>query len=198
MKTITKEGFEKIHPVKFLQIALFKFEDLGEAAKQKAIDKYYENEDYPFLSDDLAEDVASQLEAKKVKHENLKVMYSLGYSQGDGLCFTGEFTKGGVRMSIDHNYRYYFASSVSFEFMSAKDGGQLDEETGANNDGSGRPSKARKAQIDKLKAIYFEIAKKAEKYGYSVLEYRMNFEEFADHCEANKYTFEADGTMNNG
>lgn len=190
MKTLTA-----IKPVKTLEIPLFTFDQLSKEAKEKAKRKYYESETYDFLSDDITEYAAMLLGDAKIDFRDLRLMFSLSYSQGDGLCFTGEFTKYGIRMSIGHNYRYYFAKSVTFEFFNDK--GEEIEEDGTNLE-TAKVSKANAVKIAKLKAIYFELAKKLEKHGYDILEYRANDEEFTDLCEANQYTFEGDGTMNNG
>ena len=38
-----------------IETKVYSFSELSNEAKEKAIEKYYENENYPFLSDDLTE-----------------------------------------------------------------------------------------------------------------------------------------------
>ena len=156
-------------------IPIFTFEELSEAAKTRAMNKHYENEDYPFLCEDLTEDVKNYLTEQKCTFENIRLLYSLSWSQGDGLCFTGEIEKDGKKLELSHNYRYCFAKSVSMCFLD-EDGEEVEE-------------------IDELKTIYFDACKRAEKMGYSILEYRMNEQEFSEFSDINDYEYEEDGTL---
>jgi hypothetical protein len=156
-------------------INVYEFSELSEEAKEKAISKWYENEDYPFLEEDLTESLTSLLEQKGCKFEDICVLYSLSYSQGDGLCFTGSISKDGKELKLTHNYRYYFAKSVEMAFFD-KDGEDVDENK-------------------ELQDIYFAVCNEIEKEGYSILEYRMNNTEFSEHCKMNNYEFDEDGNM---
>lgn len=182
--------------MKTIKINLYKFEELSKEAQTKAIKKWYENEEYHFLSEDLTESCKNYLGENKVKFQDLKLLYSLSWSQGDGLCFIGEFAKYSINMSIKHNQRYCYSKSVDFEFFDMQ-GRQIDED-GSILDSNGKPNGRRAEKINKLKAVYFDICRTLENKGYFTLEYRMNTEEFTENCEANEYTFEEDGTMNNG
>lgn len=164
--------------MKTIEINLYSFSELSEEAKQKAIDKWYESEDYPFLETDLTESLKSLLEENKVQFNDINILYSLGYSQGDGLCFTGELIKDGKKLILKHSGRYYYAESVDMEFYDIETGEEIEE-------------------AEELKDIYFDVCEKIEKEGYSMLEYRMDFNEFDELCEANEYTFLEDGTMRN-
>lgn len=156
-------------------INIYKFSELSEKAKKRAIGKYYEIEEYPFLCEDLTEDVKDFLRSKNCNFENISLLYSLSYSQGDGLCFTGVIEKDGRELRLTHSYRYYFAESVSMQFVD-ENGEEVDE-------------------IEELKNIYFEACKRAEKQGYSILEYRMDENEFSEFSDANEYEYNEDGTI---
>lgn len=156
-----------------IQTNIYKFSELSETAKARAIQKWYENEDYPFLCEDLTEDVKDYLFSNGCEFKDISLLYSLSYSQGDGLCFTGTIKKDGKELRLSHNYRYYFAKSVSMQFID-ENGEEVDE-------------------IEELKDIYFRACKRAENQGYSILEYRMTNEEMAELCEANGYEFTEDG-----
>lgn len=162
--------------MKTIEIKLYDFNELSEKAKEKAKAQWYECEDYPFLEDDLIESCQEYLRQAKVKFQDIAVLYSLGYSQGDGLCFTGTISKGKNSLVLTHNYRYYFATSVTMTFY--KNGEEVDEN-------------------EELKNIYLDTCRQLEKEGYDILEYRMDDDEFSEHCEVNGYTFEENGTMHN-
>ena len=168
----------KIKPVKVLKINLYSFDQLSEDAKKNAISKWYDIEDYPFLADDLTENLHELLQSEGVESNGLQLLYSLSYSQGDGLCFTGEISKSGNTLKLSHRSHYYYATSVSFDYTDSE-GEDIEE-------------------VEELREIYLRVCNKLEKIGYNCIEYRMNNEEFTDLCEANNYTFTIDGLMNNG
>lgn len=156
-------------------INVYEFAELSAEAKENALNKWYENEDYPFLQDDLTESLKALLTEKECDHENIELLYSLSCSQGDGLCFTGTISKNGNSLILTHNYRYYFAKSVNMLFED-KDGNEIEE-------------------CKELTDIYFSVCSEIEKEGYSILEYRMTNLEFTEHCEANNYEFDESGNM---
>ena len=49
--------------------------------------------------------------------------------------------------------------------------------------------------LPEIQNHYMKLCKSLEKYGYSILDYRMNFEEFAEHCQANNYYFKENGQL---
>ena len=165
--------------MKTIKIKLYEFEELSQKAKEKAMNKYYEREDYYFLNQDLKESLIYLLDERNVYYRDIKLLYSLSYRQGDGLCFTGILEKNGITLKLSHEYRYYYANSVDMLFYD-KEGEDIEDE-----------------RTEELKNIYFEICKILENEGYSILEYRMNDEEFSDLCAANGYYFTEDGIMKN-
>lgn len=158
-----------------IRIKAYKFNELSDTAKKHAIEKWYENEDYPWLQEDLTQSLHAILEEKGCTFKNLELLYSLSYSQGDGLCFTGSISKNGKTLNLTHNYRYYFARSTEREYLD-EDGEYIDKDP-------------------ELSEIYFSTCAALEKEGYGILEYRMNHDEFSEHCEINNYEFYADGVM---
>lgn len=161
--------------MRILETKVYSFDELSEEAKEKAIEKWYENEDYPWMEEDLTESCKALLEENGCTFEDINLSYSLSYGQGDGLCFTGYISKNGNTLRLTHNYRYYFASSVEMNYTDSE-GEDIEE-------------------VKELKDIYFNICKELEKEGYGILEYRMDFSEFSEHCEANNYEFTEDGKM---
>ena len=163
-------------------IDVYQFSELSETAKQKTINSWYENEDYYFLSDDLFELLKDTLQTKKIEYSELKHYFSLSYNQGDGYYFVGTFYWKNLRIEITHrSNHYYHSKTVCFDFYSQKDGTCKDDTKNAEN----------------FKQLYFDICQSQEKNGYSIIEYRMNNDEFSDLCEINYYNFDVNGKMIN-
>ena len=160
---------------------VYQFKELSKEVKEKVKATWYENEDYYMLSDDLKESCKMFLDENKIKYnDDLNLGYSLSYSQGDGLNFTGNFEWKKYLIKITHSWRYSFASSSDIVIM--------DEEGEEIND----------EKIEKqFKDLYLDICKKLENEGYGVIEYRMDDKEFQELCNSNEYNFLKDGKMVN-
>ena len=181
-------------------IKAYKFEELNKDTQQEVIDKWYEDETYPLLDEDI-EDELSQLDSF---FSNVKVQYSLGWCQGDGLSIKGDVDfdkwidenttlkesvksalKGFVYQvrSSGNGGRYCYASScdIEIEHNYYKEYPKLEA--------------ALELILDDIKVYYMDLCKKLERYGYSVLEYRMDIAEFTDLCDANNYEYLEDGRM---
>jgi hypothetical protein len=169
--------------MKTIETVVYNFDELTKEAKEKAIQKYYENEDYSFLPDDLMRQFKYLAEENGITYADIRLLYSLSYSQGDGLCFTGTIRKNGINLFLTHNWRYYYAKSVHMVFTEDESGEEVEPETN-------------ELAFD-LQTLYLDICSILEKLGYGILEYRMDNEEFLEMCEANDYTFLPDGTMKN-
>jgi len=196
MKKITKE------------YQVLNFDELTEDVKDYVIDKWYESEDYPFLEEDISEELLCFDEYNIF--ENPKLQYSLSYSQGDGLSFEAdinilnflnniyskklpEYKKRAIDeyiwkvYSMGNDGNYCFASKSNIDFF-------------CNYcDGVERPclDKLWDDILEEITEYYLDICYKLEKSGYSILDYRMNYNEFSETCEANGYTFLKDGKMFN-
>tara|TARA_R110000868_G_C10821175_1_gene758643 strand:- start:590 stop:1126 length:537 start_codon:yes stop_codon:yes gene_type:complete len=177
MKTITKE------------YKLYTFDELSQEAKDKAREDFNHDNDYPFLADNMAEKLHELLVENKIKDENdtskadtkpTQVLYSLGYSQGDGAMFEGTFYWKGYTVKIKHSGNYSHSNSKNMDI----DYTDCDENA---------PQEA----YDKFEAIYQKICKELEQYGYNQIEYEDSEEYFAETCEANEYTFLLSGKMMN-
>ena len=169
--------------MKTIETVVYDFNELSKEAKEKAIQKWYETEEYPFLSEDLMEQFYELAKENGIEYDNIQLLYSLSWSQGDGLCFTGTIRKNGINLFLTHNWRYYYAKSVLMLFTNDESGEEVDPVI--NN------------YADILRGIYLDICSKLEKYGYKILEYRMDEEEFLEFCEENEYTFLPNRTMKN-
>ena len=171
-------------------IQLYDFEELSDEAKERALNDYNENNDYLFLEDYLNEYLNELLEEAEIKTDNSKLFYSLGYCQGDGICFEGNFEYKGFNISVGHQGNYYHKNSVFIEVENPND----DEDDDLKTD----LSEILTDEIEaKFQAIYNEICDKIEKAGYEEIEYNQSEENFKELCEANEYTFRATGEMDN-
>lgn len=165
------------------QIEIYKYDELSEDAKQKALSDYNQNNDYDFLSDDLNEYLKQLLEDNNIKGD-AKLFYSLSYCQGDGVCFEGNFEYKGIDFKIEHNNgHYYHNNSVNIYY-------DEDDEDDLKND-------VIESIYLEFKATFEDICDKIEKSGYSQIEYQDSEENFKEMCDANEYTFRASGEMEN-
>lgn len=158
---------------------IYTFEELSKGAKEKALK--YHNEgyaEYPFLQDDLREYIHEKLTEKGYTHDTLLPLYSLSYCQGDGLMFEGNITDmEGNSYTVKHSGHYYHERSTSISGTD-KDGEEIDTKDFEEN-------------------IYIPICKEVAQMGYSIIEEQQSEEYFQNLCDANEYTFLADGTMVN-
>lgn len=161
-------------------INLYEYEELSEGAKEHALSNFQEHNDMPFLSDDLTEYVKEQLKVKGYEVNDLKIYYSLGYCQGDGLMFEGTLKKDNIKVYIKHNNGYYcHSNTASFSFENFETGEELED------------NEATEQLEEELK----QVMKDAEKEGYSMIEYNDSEENFKEMCEANEWTFRSNGEM---
>lgn len=171
------------------KIPIYKFDELSDEVKDKVITKFREGNDFPFLSDDLEEELKSLLEENKIEVlDGLKLYYSLSYSQGDGVCFVGNFKYGKCRISIEHksNYVHYKSVNISIELYD-----DIDEE---ENEIYLSP-KEHDDVLDEFKSIYKTICNKIEKDGYSIIENENTEEAIKDVIECNEYEFYKNGAI---
>lgn len=177
MKTITRE------------YNIYTFDELSQEAKDKARENFNQNDNYPFLSDDMNERLHELLEDNKIKDTNdtskagttpTQVLYSLSYCQGDGCMFEGNFEWNGYNVNVKHRGHYYHENSKTIT-ITDEEGNYIDTD---------EPEEA-------FNALYVSICKELEKYGYDIIEYMQSEECFRETCESNDYTFLSDGTMFN-
>jgi hypothetical protein len=170
MKTVTKT------------YKVYTFPELSKDAKEKALNKWNENNDFPFLEEYLHDQCEELLKQNKIKGDLTAVSYSLSYCQGDGAMFEGTFEWEKYTAVIKHSGHYYHYNSKTIELIGENEHGTFDadEET--------------YTQFDEL---YVTICKKLADTGYKEIEYQQSAEVFAETCEANGYNFLSDGTMVN-
>lgn len=164
-------------------IKLYDFNELSTQAKNEAITKWYEHEDYAYMETDLFESLKALLEQHKIhvrNEEKFEQYYSLSYSQGDGYYFIGKFKWKGYYVTITHHSNHYYHKNTVMFYIETN---------------YGNPAKQK--VYNDFRKLYDSICDELEKEGYGILEYRMSHEEFNDLCEANDYTFLENGIMEN-
>lgn len=168
------------------QYNIYTFDELSQEAKDKARQAWNENNDFPFLQDDLREYIHEELKELGFEVEGISTtenpsivpLYSLSYSQGDGLMFEGTVSdKKGNRYTIKHSGHYYHERSTEITGYNKKDE-EIDTKDFEEN-------------------IYIPLCKRIAERGYAEIEYQESEENFSETCDANEYTFLEDGTMFN-
>jgi hypothetical protein len=147
------------------------------------MDKYYEDEPYDFLSTDMNEHCKELLSEKGITNDkgDLKVNYSLGYSQGDGAMFVGTFGYKGIVVKVTSNdHHYTHANTASFSFYD-ENGEDIDDNEITNE----------------FKSVYKSICHDLERWGYDLIEYRMSEQEFSEMADSNDWNFYESGKMAN-
>lgn len=175
-------------------VTVYSFSELSTAAQEKVISDYYENEDYPFLSDDLKEEL-NQID---YFFYDTKIYYSLSYSQGDGLQILGKFDfdkwikdKYNFKQSVNDTvynlvYSVESKSNRRYSFASKSD---ILTELDYNLYKYPNLEELINSIIDDIKEYYIDLCKKLELYGYSIIEYRMDSTEFSDYADANNILY---------
>lgn len=173
--------------MKIIKIKLYSYDELSQEAKDKAREDYNsEGDNTPFLTDDFREYIHEELTARGYTVEGISTSenpsivpyYSLSYSQGDGLMFEATVTdKKGNSYTIKHSGHYYHERSTQIE--------------GVDQEGNEIGTK------DFEENVYIPICKAVAQRGYDEIEYANSEESFRETCEANEYTFEANGRMRN-
>ena len=153
-------------------ITRYSFDELNPAAREKAIETErrlaWENIDDHYLSEYLSEALTRELTGQEWgegEPNDLKLAYSLSYSQGDGVSFTGRITREqGPALNwpeaaayiefIRTDSRYSHPYTVRPEFYD-----ETGEEIGSD------------AEIKTLRAQYLEICDTLERLGYKSMEY---------------------------
>lgn len=186
-------------------INTYKFAELSEEAKQKAINWYKELQ-YEDLLPFFADECNETLEA--AGFVNAKVSYSLSWCQGDGLSFKADYYSKleelflaelgagkhkTAKLLASHctqvikgnTGRYCYASRSDIDLYI--EGYNYKEPVNINAT-VGRV-------LMQLEGLYMDICKKLEKQGYAEIDYSLSDECIAENIEANDYDFTEDGKV---
>lgn len=160
---------------------VYLFDELPKESQQKAIEKWRQDDDLPFLHEDMEYKLTELLQENKIKTTDHKVYYSLSYCQGDGAMFEmqGTWNYYGKKyyLMIKH-YGHYNHKYERIIEMQEVDGTMANE-------------KAEK----KFTAIYENICDELKKYGYDCIEYQQSDECITETLKANDYEFTLNGSI---
>ncbi len=169
--------------MRYVEIPIYKFEELDRNIKEKVLSRFREVNDMPFLEDTLMERLEELLKENSIEVlSNLRLLYSLSHSQGDGVCFTGSFKYKDYITVIEHRGVYYNTESVSF-LSSCCDRGDEDSMTSDAD------------PYDEFIDKCTEICSKLEKIGYEIIEYENSEEHIREILECNEYEFFFNGNI---
>ena len=179
--------------MKNITIALYNYEELNDKAKEKALKDWNQYNDDPFMQSHMINLLKEKLDERGIKYDedSIDVRYSLSYSQGDGFMFEGTFSLdyGAGRCytaNVKHSGHYYHSKSRTIEWLDADTAEEASEDVGEEG-----------KDYQTFVQMYEEVCKEMERAGYDHIEWITSEEYFIDACEANEYTFEANGTMRN-
>lgn len=163
--------------MKQITINLYNYEELEPKAQARALSDYNEHNDDPLMQSHMINLLKEELDERHIKYDvdSIDVRYSLSHCQGDGFMFEGTlYDERGSVIKIKHSGRYYHSHSKEIDYEGASE-----------------------REYQNFEAVYQAICKKMEQAGYDHVEYEQSEENFIGVCEANEYTFEADGKMRN-
>lgn len=190
-------------------VNVYEYDELSEKAKQKVKDWYLEGQEPSWFSD------CCNMRLKELfPNSELKVEYSLGYSQGDGLNIYGSVNLNDLWNGIDkskytdkekkfmeyvlkthavdytmkQNWRYGYCMSFSWDFT--EDiiyDMEYTQQRGIKYDVLEKFNEDCKEYMENLCGDF-------EKEGYAYF-YEVDDETLAEFCAENDYEFEEDGTV---
>lgn len=162
--------------MKKVSINLYKLEELDPKVQEKVIKDFRDNLDFPFLDENLNENLKELLKKNKIHIvKNLKLYYSLNNCQGDGVCFVGAFNWKNYKVCINHIGRYNHEKSTEI-ILETKN-----------------YKIAKESVYEDFKKVYFAICQELEKIGYSHIEYEYEEKTIRENIEVNEYEFMAEG-----
>lgn len=157
---------------------VYTFDELTPEAKEKARAWYRDaDSDFPFLEEYLTERATELLVAAGYEVDDLSLVYSLGYSQGDGLSFSATLTRKdtpGLTYNVQRNDSRYTHARTMYVTVSNDDHDSQDDEN--------------------TTAELRDIAVQLERDGYKHIEYEHSDEHVDDTILVNEYTFTNTGS----
>lgn len=166
--------------MKTVELKLYTIDELAPDSRQKAIDKWRENDDLPLLDMDMQDHFAEELEKNDFEGEDGELFYSLAYCQGDGVSFTGHFryrdTYNVHVYSTKDLYCHKYTTSME---ITDDDGNIVDTEA-----------------YEQVRDAYYKVCDTLEKIGYEYIDEAYDEDNIVENMRVNGYYFEIDGTIN--
>lgn len=159
-----------------IEVEVFEFSELKPEIQDRVINKFREDNDFPFLSDDLTEYCKAILEESNIEIlRDFTVLYDLSCSQGSGFQFMGVFKWKDYTIHIKHSGHYYHEKCVDIDII--------------NNEGDS-------VEDDKnFKELFESICNKCEKCGYDIIEAEQSEENIKENIKLNEYEFYENGRI---
>ena len=195
--------------MRIIETQVYTFDELSDDAKEKAIEKFRDNEYKHLDLDYFAEDCIYQLE--KLGFVNPQVQYSLGYCQGDGLSFEadeyskledlyieelGKEKEKTAKLLADNSTfictgnkgGYCYASTSHIDLYIENYSSGINTDCNNIND-------VVHIVRGKLEDLYIDICNNLEKQGYDEIEYRLSDECIIENIQCNEYEFTKEGKL---
>lgn len=188
-----------------IRTKVYTFNELSNEAKEVAINEIRNN--LEVYLDYFNDDAVEQIENAGF-YDDIKLQYSLSYSQGDGLSFScnkieskillkffaevlGKGKEKTARIIIDNSYftnsgntgHYCYASKNDIEYI-------FDIGIDAPN-----IEKIVAKVEEKIENYYLDLCKDLEKQGYANIQYQYSDEAIIETIEANGYEFLSNGKL---
>lgn len=177
-------------------INVYDFEELKEDVQEKVLNHFRENNDYPFLEENLKGHLKEILQEYKIKClDEPRLRYSLSYCKGDGLSFVGDFEFQGMRFycrkgNLSNYYCHSNTIDINMEDIEEEEyDGDLTEEIQII-----KIKEAKKIE-EEFNELYHNICKKLEKIGYDEIEYQDSDENIKENIQINEYKFTENGEI---
>jgi hypothetical protein len=156
---------------------VYKFDELTKEVQDEVLQRERENIDYPFLGEDLQTELEQQLKDNKIKYDEApKVLYILGYCQGDGAMFEGTIYWKSYTANVKQSGHYYHFNSKSIELYSTKTDKEASDKV-----------------YQQFNDMYVDICKELEKTGYEYIEYATSNKAIIEMIDANEWEFTGSG-----
>jgi len=169
--------------MKTINLKIYNFSELSKEAQEKAIQEHADNEQFDTLSWDMQDRLNELLKENKIDGEGT-VQYSLGYCQGDGAMFHGNFFWNGHSINIKHSGHYSHSNSKEIDIVdsSKDDAPDAEEEI-----------------YEEFEDLYQTICKQLEEFGYGVIDATLDENNIRTYLEdeANGNEYLEDGSIYN-
>lgn len=197
-----------------LEFKVYHFEELSEQAKKKAIEDFRRRGTWEQWDNDVLSEYFKERLMEYGFYSDVRIEFSLGYCQGDGVAFYGEidfsiwlknhqdhFTKKelkrlewlnyefGIGLSTTRNsYGYHYSHYNTMDINVACDGyiGLRDSDL---------LDEVLNEVEELLKDEVVELSREFERIGYEEIEYKNSDEYIIESIIVNEYEFMEDGSM---
>lgn len=192
--------------MKTIEIKLYKFDELSEAAQQTAIEKERNNE-YNVYLDFFNDNAKEQINNAGFKG-NLTLQYSLSYCQGDGLSFSADYFDKmndlfievlgpGKQKTIDcliNNLSFNLKGNNGHYCYAAKSDLDLELDNYYVKSQTNIDLVIDKVR-EKLEDLYMDLCSYLESQGYKEIEYQNSDECISENLISNDYDFTENGKI---